>query len=317
MRLRQLAKLEGFKIEQELKDKKGEQARLQELVEQPAALKRLVVKEIEADAKQYGDDRRTLIKVAERAIREVKVIDEPVTVIVSHKGWLRSRQGHGHDATQFAFKSGDDCYGVFECRSTDSLIAMGDNGRVYSVAVAGLPSARGDGAPVTSMIDLTPGSRIEHMVASAPDQRWLLTTRQGFGFSVKLVDMTTRQRAGKQFVSLEAGDTLLRPSPISEAAVQVAFLSEKGKLLVIGLDEVKALSGGGRGTILIAIDSPDALSQCVPISEKGLRATGVYRNKQIEDVLSGASLAGYVSKRARKGKLLDVRPKNPILSPVF
>ena len=316
MRLRQLAKLEGFKIEQELADKKSEQARLQELVEQPSALKRLVTKEIEADAKQYGDDRRTLIEVAERAVREVKIVDEPVTVIVSQQGWLRSRQGHGHDTTQFTFKSGDDCYGVFECRSTDTLIAFGDNGRVYSVPVSGLPSARGDGAPVTSMIDLTPGSRIEHMIASAAEQQWLLTTKKGFGFSTKLTDMTSRQRAGKQFVTLETGDTLLRPARLIPGATHVALFSAKGKLLVIALDEVKTLSGGGRGTILMIIDESDALSQCVPISSQGLRATGLYRNKQVEDLLQGASLASYVSKRARKGKLLDARPKNPVLSPV-
>ena len=182
MRLRQLARLEGIKIEQELSEKRAEQEKLKELIDQPSALKRLIVKEIEADAKQYGDDRRTLIKVAERAVMEVRVLDEPVTVIVSQKGWLRARQGHGHDASQFNFKASDDCYGVFECRSTDTLIALGSNGRVYSVAVSGLPSARGDGAPVTSMIDLAPGSQIEHMLAASAESRFLFSTEQGFGF---------------------------------------------------------------------------------------------------------------------------------------
>jgi topoisomerase-4 subunit A len=317
MRLRQLARLEGFKIEQELVDKRAEQTKLQELVDQPNALKRLVTKEIEADAKQYGDDRRTLIEVADRAVKEIKVVDEPVTLIVSQKGWLRSRQGHGHEVTQFTFKSGDDCYGVFECRSTDSLIAFGNNGRVYSVPVSGLPSARGDGAPVTSMIDLEPGSRIEHMIASAPHQNWLLTTAQGFGFVTKLSDLTSRQRAGKQFVTLEQGDALLRPVPIFSGASHVAFLSSKARLLVIPIEEIKAMSGGGRGNTLMGIDAPDILSQCVPISVKGLRLTGTYRNKVVEDILMGANLAPYISKRARKGKVLDVRPKAPTLSPVL
>ena len=125
MRLRQLARLEGFRIEQELGDRKAEREKLQELADQPSALRRLVIREIEADSKQYGDDRRTLIEVADRAVLEVRVTDEPVTVIVSRQGWLRSRQGHGHDATQFGFKAGDACYGVFECRSTDTLVAVG------------------------------------------------------------------------------------------------------------------------------------------------------------------------------------------------
>src|SRR5690606_14252851 len=101
MRLRQLARLEGIKIEQELADKREEAAKLQELLDNPSSLKRLMIKEIEADAKQYGDDRRTLIQEAERAVVETRVVDEPVTVIVSQRGWLRVRQGHGHDASQF------------------------------------------------------------------------------------------------------------------------------------------------------------------------------------------------------------------------
>jgi topoisomerase-4 subunit A len=317
MRLRQLARLEGFKIEQELADKRAEQDKLKELIDQPTVLKRTVVREIEADIKSYGDERRTLIKTAERAVLEIKIIDEPVTVIVSQKGWLRARQGHGHDAAQFTFKAGDDCYGIFECRSTDTLIAFGDNGRVYSVLVSALPSARGDGAPVTSMIDLEAGTRIEHMVAAQADSTWLITTQQGFGFIAKISDMTSRQRAGKQFVTLEPKDALLRPVPMFAQAVQVAFLSTRGRMLLIETTEVKALASGGRGTILMGLDAPDMLAQTVPVSKAGLRVTGTYRNKQVQDVLSGAELASYLSKRARKGKLLAVRSKEPVLSPVL
>lgn len=317
MRLRQLARLEGIKIEQELADKRAELLRLQDLLDNPASLRRQLVKEIEADAKQYGDERRTLIEPAERAVLETRVVDEPVTVIVSQKGWLRARQGHGHDASQFTFKQGDDLYGAFECRTTDTLIALGDNGRAYTVAVSGLPSARGDGQPVTTMIDLGSGSRIAHMLVAAPDSRWLLATRGGYGFSAKLSDMASRQRAGKQFVSLEAQDELLRPVPLFDGAQQLALLSAKGKFLVIGLDEVKNQPGGGRGTVLMGLDASDGVQQVVPIGARGLRAAGIYRNKQTEDILAGASLAPYVGKRGRKGRLLDVRPKQPVLSPVF
>ncbi|MCJ9713216.1 DNA topoisomerase IV subunit A, partial [Bordetella hinzii] len=285
--------LEGFKIEQELADKREEQLRLQDLLDNPSSLKRTLIKEIEGDAKQYGDERRTLIESAERAVLETKVLDEPVTVIVSRNGWLRARQGHGHDASQFSFKQGDDLYGAFECRTTDTLIALGDNGRVYSVAVAGLPSARGDGQPVTTMIDLEAGTRIVHTVAAAPDSRWLLATQSGYGFATRLSDMSSRQRAGKQFVTLEKGDALLRPVPLFEGANQLALLSSKGKLLVFGLDELKSLSGGGRGTILMGLDANDRLDQAVPIGAGGLRAAGIYRNKPTEDILVGATLAPY------------------------
>ena len=317
MRLRQLARLDGIKVEQELADKRAELLKLQDLLDNPSSLKRQLIKEIEADAKQYGDDRRTLIETAERAVLETRVVDEPVTVVVSQKGWLRARQGHGHDASQFTFKQGDDLYGAFECRTTDTLIALGDNGRAYTVAVSALPSARGDGQPVTTMIDLEAGTRVTHMLAAAPDSRWLLATRGGFGFAAKLSDMTSRQRGGKQFVSLETGDELLRPVPLFEGAQQVALLSAKGKFLVFGLDEVKALSGGGRGTILMGLDDKDGVQQVVPIGRKGLRAAGIYRNKPTEDILAGPALEPYVGKRARKGRQLDVRPKQPVLSPVF
>jgi len=317
MRLRQLARLEGFKIEQELTEKREELIRLQDLIDNPSSLKRLVVREMEADAKLYGDDRRTLIETAERAVLETKVVDEPVTVIVSQKGWLRARQGHGHDAAQFTFKQGDDLYGSFECRTTDVLIAFSDSGRVHTVSISALPSARGDGQPVTSMIELEAGKRIVHMLAAPASMRWVLATVRGLGFVTRVSDMTTRQRAGKQFVSLEAGDSLLRPVPVFDGATHLALLSAKRKCLVVALDEVKALSGGGRGTALMQLDADDALAQVVPVGAGGLRAAGVYRNRDWEDVLAGPALAVYIGKRARKGKLLDVKAKDPVLSPVL
>ncbi len=317
MRLRQLARLEGFKIEQELTEKREELIRLQDLIDNPSSLKRLVVREMEADAKLYGDERRTLIETAERAVLETKVVDEPVTVVVSQKGWLRARQGHGHDAAQFTFKQGDDLYGSFECRTTDVLIAFSDSGRVHTVAISALPSARGDGQPVTSMIELEAGKRIVHMLAAPASVRWVLATVRGLGFVTRVSDMTTRQRAGKQFVSLEASDRLLRPVPVFDGATHLALLSAKRKCLVVALDEVKALSGGGRGTALMQLDADDALAQVVPVGAGGLRAAGVYRNRDWEDVLAGPALAVYIGKRARKGKLLDVKAKDPVLSPAL
>ena len=130
IRLRQLARLEAIKIAQELAELRSEQETLDELLHNPASLKRRVIKEIEADAKQFGDARRTLIEEAEKAMVEQKVADEPVTVIVSHNGWVRARGGHGHDAGQFSFKAGDHMYGAFECRTLDSLLAFVSNGRI-------------------------------------------------------------------------------------------------------------------------------------------------------------------------------------------
>lgn len=315
MRLRQLARLEGFKIEKELAEQKEEQAKLQELLANPSSLKRLIIREIEADAKQYGDDRRTLIETAERAVLETKVVDEPVTVIISQKGWLRARQGHGHDPAQFSFKMGDALYDAIECRSTESLIAFSSTGRVYTVPVSALPSARGDGQPITAMVDIEQGSRVAHMVAGPDAQRYFVATQSGYGFIASLKDMSTRQRAGKQFVTLEDKDVMLKPLAIASGSSHLAMLTRKGRFLVVGLEEFKTLSGGGRGTILMGLDEGDTLSQWAAIGPAGVCVSGVYRNKQTDIVLDIPALAEYVGKRARKGKMLDAKVKQPLIRP--
>ena len=315
MRLRQLARLEGIRIEQELAQKREDRLALQELLDDPAAFKRLVIREIEADAKQYGDDRRTLIETAERAVLETQVVDEPVTVIVSQKGWLRARQGHGHDASQFGFKTGDALYDAIECRSTQELMALSNSGRSYSIAVASLPSARGDGQPVTSMIGLEPGGRIVHMLAGAPERRVLLGVASGYGFLARIGDLSTRQHAGKQFITVDKGDTLLKPLPLRPEDTAVALLSRKGKFLVVALDELKTLASGGRGTILMGLDEGDRIEQWAGVGATGVVLRGVYRARDTELILTPDELAQYAGRRARKGRLLDVKIKQPSLWP--
>ena len=166
IRLRQLARLEAIKIEQQLAELRGQRKLHEDILSSPTALKRTVIKEIEADAKTHGDDRRTLIQAEKRAVAEVKIVDEPVTVVVSLQGWVRAQKGHGHEAGGFAFKSGDGLYGTFECRSIDTLLVFGSNqggtGRVYTVGVGSLPGARGDGQPITTLIELESGTQPLH-----------------------------------------------------------------------------------------------------------------------------------------------------------
>jgi topoisomerase IV subunit A len=316
IRLRQLAKLEGIKIEQELAELRTEKTGLEELLGSEAALKKLLIKEITADAKTYGDARRTLIEQAQKTTVEIKVEDEPVTVIVSDKGWVRARQGHGHDATLFTFKQGDGLAGAFECSTLDVLIAIGSNGRVYSVPVNLLPSARGDGQPVTTLIELEAGSRVLHMIAGAADVRVLLATRGGMGFATKLGDMVTRQRGGKSFIGLDEGDEPLAPVPVAPQASAVACLGGKDgkeRLLVFGFDEVKALSAGGKGVILMELDKGEALKAALPIGASGLVVSREFRGKTIEDAYSLRTLHNYEGKRARKGRLLDASGKNVMI----
>ena len=313
IRLRQLARLEAIKIEQELAALRTDQAKLQDILDSPATLKRTVVKEIEQDAKTHGDERRTLIQAEKRAVAEVKVIDEPVTVVISAKGWVRARQAHGHDAASFAFKAGDALYGTFECRTVDTLLVFGSNGRVYSVAVSGLPGARGDGQPITSMIELESGTQPLHYLAGPLDVTLLLAGTGGYGLLAKVGDLVAKQRGGKSFLSLAEGEKPLPPSR-ADGALQLACLSLSGRLLSFALAELKRQPKGGRGLTLMDLDAKDALVS-VAAFEKTLRVLGssMRGGKPKDEVLGAAALAAYKGARARKGKPADIGFKPTLL----
>jgi topoisomerase IV subunit A len=159
--------------------------------------------------------RRTLIQVEKKAVAEIKVVDEPVTVVVSSKGWVRARTGHGHDPASFAFKAGDGLYGTFECRTVDVLIVFGSKGRVYSVPVASLPGARGDGQPITTLIDLESGTQPVHFFAGPVGATLLLAGTGGYGFLASVENLVSRQKAGKAFISVGEGETVCAPSHVS------------------------------------------------------------------------------------------------------
>jgi topoisomerase IV subunit A len=310
IRLRQLARLEGIRIEQELAQLRKDQAALARLLGSESALRRQVGREFDEDARKYGDARRTLIETAERAVAETKVLDEPVTVIVSEKGFARARSGHGHDAGQFTFRAGDAPYGAYECRTVDHLIAVGANGRVYSVPVASLPSARGDGSPVTSLIDLEPGTRLVGYVAGAAAQPLLLATTAGTGFACTIGDMVSRLKAGKQFINVDAGAAPLRPAIAEPADERIACVSEKGRLLVFAAGEIKSLSGGGRGVILMGLDAGEKLVAATPCGEAGVIVEGQGRGgKAVRIQLRGRELQAHAGHRARKGILVTPRVK--------
>jgi topoisomerase-4 subunit A len=312
IRLRQLARLESIKIEQELAALRVEQTKLEEILNSPAALKRTMIKEIEVDAKSHGDERRTLIQAEKKAVAEVKVIDEPITVVVSLKGWVRGLKGHEVDAATLAFKAGDALYGTFQCRSVDALLVFGTAakgvGRVYATPVAQLPSGRGDGQPITSLIDLETGTQPAHYFAGHAQQTLLLAGTGGFGLLARVGDLVARQRGGKGFLSLEAAEMPLPPS-LADAQTQVACLTLTGRLLVFSIDELKLQANGGRGLTLIDLDTKDALVSVAAFGST-LQMLGTGRGgKPKDEVLRPAALASYMSKRARKGKAQDVMQK--------
>jgi topoisomerase-4 subunit A len=315
IRLRQLARLEAIKIEQELKELRAEQKKLEEILGSPAALRRLMVKEIETDTKQFADPRRTLIQAQKKAVAEVKVIDEPVTVVVSRKGWVRAQKGWlseraGAPAPEFSFKAGDGLYGTFECRTVDTLLAFGSNGRVYSVPVAALPGARGDGQPVTTLIELEAGTQLVHYFAG-PSNAWLLlSTSAGYGFLATVDNMSSRQKGGKAFITCNEGDTVCHPSAANVApappATHVACASTGGRILTFAIGELKAMSGGGRGLMLIELEAKDTLAGAAAYT-RSVRISGLGRgDKEREETLEIRSLNNARAARGRKGKVADL-----------
>jgi len=306
IRLRQLARLEAIKIEQELSKLRDERAKLEDILGSAAALRRTVIKEIEADAKQYGDDRRTLIQAEKRVTAEVKIVDEPVTVIVSQKGWVRALKGHEIDVAAQTFKAGDALWGHFRCRSVDPLIVIGSNGRVYSVPVSTLPGGRGDGQPITTMIELESGTQIAHYVAGAATQRLVFAGSTGYGLIAQLGDLVGRQKAGKTFLALDDGETpLLAVVPNDAVALQLGVLSAGGRLLTFPLDELKHQPKGGKGLMLIDLEGQDTVASVACFTQQ-LRVEGSGRGgKPREEMLKNQSLAAHAGKRGRKGKGVD------------
>ena len=331
IRLRQLARLEAIRIEQEMAEKRAEQAKLEELLANPASLKRQMIREIESDAKTFGakDPRRTLIQEERRVSLEVKVVDEPVTVIVSQKSWVIARAGHGLDPALFTVKPGDALLSVFECRSVDQLVALGTNGRAYSMAVNGLPTARGtrgdrtEPVPVTSLVDLEPGSQIAAMIAGSLESPLLIATSAGHGFVCKLGDLVGRNRGGKAFVTIGGEDDPVasagaRPIAMSTIDVasdnEIACLSSDGVLLVFPSAEIKKLSGGGRGITLEDLAMGTRLVSALSIGPKGLVVVGQGRGGKEQRVrLTDASLEPYRGRRGRKGRKLANRLQSPSL----
>ena len=330
IRLRQLARLEAIKIGQELKELREDQKKLEEILGSPAALKRLMIREIESDAKTFADPRRTLILSEKKAVLEVKVVDEPVTVVISEKGWVRARSGHGHAPDGFAFKAGDALYGAFECRTVDTLLAFGGNGRVYSVPVSSLPGARGDGQPITTMIELEPGTQLKYYFAAAAEAVLLLSSSAGYGFLAKVENMTSRPRAGKVFITCQAGESVCAPSLVAgtlmsaalphapqgspnsvltkpiNPATHVACASTGGRILTFDINDLKTLANGGRGLMLIDLEPKDTLAGAAAYT-RSVRIDGIGRGGKLRDeTLEIRSLNNARAVRGRKGKLADL-----------
>src|SRR5438874_9756232 len=251
LRLGQLTKLDGVKLNDERKVLESERKELKSLLGDEKELKKLVVKELAEDAKKYGDGRRTLIKTAERAQIERTVVEEPLTVILSRKGWIRGRTGRGLDLSTLAFKEGDAAAQTLECRTTDSVIVLAGSGKTFTIAAADIPSGRGDGAPVNTLVNSS-GDAIVWIAAGNPAQRLLMNSSAGLGFLCKLGDLESKTRQGKDFFAVSEGAAARPPAVVTEGKY-VAALSSDARLLLFEMTELPERPNGGVGVQLIAL----------------------------------------------------------------
>lgn len=310
MRLRQLAKLEHIKVEQELDAKRKEQKDLEKILGSRKALENLVIKEIEADIKTFGDARRTVIEASEKAVMAVPIIDEPITVIFSRNGWIRGRQGWEVEASALSFKEGDGLQALIQCRTVDPVVFLDSKGRAYSVDANALPSGRGDGVPASSLVEVQDGAKILYCLAGKADTQVLVASTGGYAFHTKLADMVSNRRAGREFMTLDDAESPVAPVTFTETPGNyVASVSENGKLLLVQLSELK-YQPKGRGLVLMGLDKDEKLVAVMVSDQPTLTVIGLGRTGKEKEVTVGKREIGhYASTRAHKGRVLPERIK--------
>jgi topoisomerase-4 subunit A len=256
-KLRQLARLEEVKIRAEQEDLMKEKTELELLLSSDARLKTLVKKELKASAEEYGDERRSTLKerTEAQAFSEKDLLTaEPITAVLSDKGWLRAAKGHDIDATSLNYKSGDKFLSAAQGRSNQNVFLQDTTGRYYALPGHTLPSARGQGEPATGRLNPPAGSLFTHVLMGDDTQKILLGTDAGYGFVAKIGDLFTKNKAGKAVVSIPKGGKILGPKLVSEENLLIAAVSNEGRLLAFPLSDLPELSRG-KGNKIINIPS--------------------------------------------------------------
>jgi len=310
LRLRNLAKLEEMKIRGEQDELNEERESLEKTLNSAARLKTLIKKEILEDAEAYGDDRRTEIveRQAAQALDETQLVSsEPVTVVLSKRGFARAAKGHDVDALALSYKSGDGYLAAVQGRSNQLAMFIDSTGRVYSVAAHTLPSARGQGEPLSSRFKPPDGAEFCGAIIGDNDQKYLLASDAGYGFIVKLEDLVTRNKAGKAILRVPAGGRAVVPAPVpADSECLIAAVSSIGRLLMFEMDELPELAKG-KGNKLINIPTKKYQS-----GEEKLIAAAVVPEDGNLQVYSGSRIMTikwndtdqYYGERALRGSLL-------------
>lgn len=311
LKLRHLAKLEEFKIRGEQDELSQEQASLEKTLGSKQRMKTLIKKEVEADAEEYGDARRSQIVVRESALAmsETALISaEPITVVMSQMGWVRAGKGHDLDPAALSYKAGDGFHSAAIGRSNQAALFFDSAGRCYSLPAHTLASARGQGEPLTGRLSPPPGAVFASVMMEVDEARVLLASDAGYGFIARLGEIVTKNKNGKAVLSVPQGAKALAPIPLPDdsSGLHIAVITNEGRMLILTMEEIPVLAKG-KGIKLVNIPSTKSKSR-----EEFVVAMAVLKLNQVLQIqagkrklaIKGAELLPYVGERGRRGTKL-------------
>jgi topoisomerase-4 subunit A len=306
LKLRYLAKLEEMKIRGEQDELQAERAALEKTLGSPRLLNRLIRKELERDAEKYGDNRRSPIveREAAQAMETTQLINnEPLTVMLSQKGWIRAAKGHDFDVDSLNYRAGDSFLEAVKCRSTQPVYLLDSTGRAYSITTHDLPSARSQGEPLTGRLNPPPGALFAHLLAGHPDDWYLVASNYGYGFRVQLKELYSKNKAGKVLLTLSEGAKVVKPVELRSNNDRLAVVTQQGRLLIFPAQELPELVKG-KGNKLIQIP-PDDLAAgkdavvAVAALPENVQLKIIAGKRQL--TLKEGDIAQYAGARAKRG----------------
>ena len=309
-RLRQLARLEEMKIRGEQDELAKEREKLLALLGSEAKLKKLVRKEIIEDAEKYGDDRRSPIvaRAEAKALSETELMPtEPVTVVLSEKGWVRCAKGHDIDATGLSYKAGDGFKAAAPGRSNQYAVFIDSTGRSYSLTAHSLPSARGQGEPLTGRLTPPPGASFECVMLPEDSALYVIASDAGYGFVVKGEDLQAKNKAGKALLTLPNGARVVPPKPVTSLEDDwLAAVTTEGRLLLFKVTDLPQL-GKGKGNKIIGIPGERVASREEYLTDLAVLPNGaslVLQAGKRTLTLKADDLEHYKGERGRRGNKL-------------
>lgn len=307
-KLKQLARLEEMKIRGEQDELAKERDKIQSILDSKAKLRKLIRDELVADAKKFGDARRSPLvqRGAAQAIDETELVpSEPMTVVLSEKGWIRAAKGHDMDPSTLSYREGDALLGSVRARSTQQVAFLDSEGRAYSTLVHTLPSARGNGEPLTGRFSPAPGSAFMTLASGENATRFVLASTHGYGFVTRFENLTGRNKAGKAMLNLTSGSKVLTPAVVANPDTdRIVAVTSSGNLLAIPASDLPELDKGKGNKIIEIPKAKLATERVVAVVAVGPGNTLLVRSGQRTMNLSYKDLEAYLGSRASRGHLL-------------